>query len=98
MTDREQLNLLRLDGNIRKLMGLVRAQQDEIESLRKTILCQENQLKEFDELLKIAETKNRTLLTAKALSAEDKEVKDAKARLAKLIRDVDKCIALLETE
>ncbi|MBA4408998.1 MAG: hypothetical protein C0397_06210 [Odoribacter sp.] len=43
----------------------------------------------------IIEQKYENLKLAKMLNASDEEIKDAKNRIQKLVREIDKCIALL---
>lgn len=59
-----------------------------IEDLEKTV----NQLREENNL---AKQKYETLKLAKMLDVSDDERKDAKNRIQKLVREIDKCIALL---
>jgi transcription antitermination factor NusA-like protein len=61
---------------------------EKIENLEKTVqqLHQENNL---------AEQKYKTLKLSKLFDASDDDKKDAKNRIQKLVREIDKCIALL---
>ena len=47
----------------------------------------------YDELKQ--ETQYTDLKTARTISLYDKDIKDTKQRLASLVREVDRCIALL---
>lgn len=54
--------------------------------------------KELERLIhnyKNLEANYANLKLAKAISLDDNEIKDTKQRLSKLVREVDKCIALL---
>ncbi len=65
-----------------ELYGMVDEKEKNIEAL----------LKEKAEL----ERKYETLKLAKMIEIGDNDMKNAKSRLSRLVRDVDKCIALLK--
>lgn len=56
--------------------------------------CNED-LKEIQNQLKLKQENYNSLMTAKMLEASEGDLEAAKARLAKLIRSVNKCITLL---
>ncbi len=56
--------------------------------------CNED-LKEIQNQLKLKQENYNSLMTAKMLEANEGDLEAAKARLAKLIRRVNKCITLL---
>ncbi|WCF98558.1 hypothetical protein [Porphyromonas gingivalis] len=98
MTGEEELDLSKLEYNVRKLMELVEKQQNEISSLRTELAAKNEKIVQQDLALGIAETKNKTLLTSRVIVANEDEARQSKQRLESLIREIDRCIALLQTE
>ncbi|ATS10027.1 hypothetical protein CS543_03535 [Porphyromonas gingivalis] len=98
MTGEEELDLSKLEYNVRKLMELVEKQQNEISSLRAELAVKNEKIVQQDLALGIAETKNKTLLTSRVIVANEDEARQSKLRLESLIREIDRCIALLQTE
>ncbi|MCE8177855.1 hypothetical protein SJDPG12_00195 [Porphyromonas gingivalis SJD12] len=98
MTGEEELDLSKLEYNVRKLMELVEKQQNEISSLRAELAAKNEKIVQQDLDLGIAETKNKTLLTSRVIVANEDEARQSKQRLESLIREIDRCIALLQTE
>ncbi len=98
MTGEEELDLSKLEYNVRKLMELVENQQNEISSLRAELAAKNKKIAQQDLALGIAETKNKTLLTSRVIVANEDEARQSKQRLESLIREIDRCIALLQTE
>ena len=96
MTGEEELDLSKLEYNVRKLMELVEKQQNEISSLRAELAAKNEKI--VQQALGIAETKNKTLLTSRVIVANEDEARQSKQRLESLIREIDRCIALLQTE
>ncbi len=65
------------------------------EDLRTSILQRDNAIKELKLSSRILEAKYANLKLAKVISINDEEAKDAKLKISRLVREVDKCIALL---
>ena len=95
MTDPEKNLLLEFKLKVKQMIAKhenLKQEKDQlrgkIESLEETInhLCQENSL---------LEQKYENVKLAKMLVASDDDNKDAKNRIQKLVREIDKCIALL---
>ena len=64
MTGEEELDLSKLEYNVRKLMELVEKQQNEISSLRAELAAKNEKIVQQDLALGIAETKNKNQMTA----------------------------------
>jgi len=62
----------------------------EIESLKEALKQQKNEYEELKE-------KHNTLKTAKSILAPEEENHEAKIRINKMVREIDKCIALLNS-
>jgi predicted nuclease with TOPRIM domain len=95
MTDPEKNLLLEFKLKVKQMIAKhekLKQEKDQlhgkIEGLEETI----NQLRQENSLL---EQKYENVKMAKMLVASDDDNKDAKNRIQKLVREIDKCIALL---
>jgi predicted nucleic acid-binding Zn-ribbon protein len=68
------------------------------EELRTVIAKNEQEIKDLQAKLAQAENDYMSLKTAKMMEITDGDLESAKARLARMIRDVNKCIAILSDE
>ena len=68
------------------------------EELRTVIAKNEQEIKDLQAKLTQAENDYMSLKTAKMMEITDGDLESAKARLARMIRDVNKCIAILSDE
>ena len=95
MTDQEKNLLINFEFKVKQIIAKHEAlKQEKSQLLSKT----EDLEKSLDLLRKenqILEQKYENLKLAKMLIASDDENKDAKNRIQKLVREIDKCIALL---
>lgn len=64
-------------------------------SLRTLLAQKEEEIKQIKNSQKDLEDKYTNLKMARILSINDNELRDTKQRIARLVREVDKCIALL---
>ena len=97
MTDEQEKLLTEFQVRIRQLMlycDKLKSDNTELSARLDEKNVEITQLKEEIELLNI---KYENLKMARALSSQNGQgAEKAKARLAKLVRDVDKCIAMLK--
>ena len=95
MTEEEKKLLSTFETQLRHLMYLHDELKRENAGLRKLLenekLKNEKVQAQYDEL----EVNYTNLKTATAISLNGSDVKETKLRLSKLVREVDKCIALL---
>ena len=95
MTEEEKKLLKTFETQLRHLMYLHDELKRENAGLRKLLenekLKNEKVQAQYDEL----EVNYTNLKTATAISLNGSDVKETKLRLSKLVREVDKCIALL---
>ena len=95
MTEEEKKLLSTFETQLRHLMYLHDELKRENAGLRKLLenekLKNEKVQAQYDEL----EFNYTNLKTATAISLNGSDVKETKLRLSKLVREVDKCIALL---
>lgn len=95
MTDQEKNLLINFEYKVKQIIAKHEAlKQEKQQLLVKTKDLEEsiNQLRRENQVL---EQKYENLKLAKMLIASDDENKDAKNRIQKLVREIDKCIALL---
>ncbi len=95
MTEEDKNLLNTFDGKLKRLLFLFEKLKEENASLRKLLSEKENEIEAVKNSLKEVEARYADLKAARILSVHDNELRDTKQRLAKLVRDVDKCIALL---
>ena len=67
----------------------------EIERLQKILFEKEEKIKQMEISRQKLEEMYTDLKTARTLSLYDKDIKDTKQKLSGLVREIDKCIALL---
>ena len=95
MTDQEKNLLINFEYKVKQIIAKHEALKLEKQQLlAKTKDLEEsiNQLRRENQVL---EQKYENLKLSKMLIASDDETKDAKSRIQKLVREIDKCIALL---
>ena len=92
MTEEDKKLLNTFEGKLRHFMYLY---EKENASLRQLLAEKEVEIAELQNSRKELEAMYTNLKTARIISINDNELRDTKQRLAKLVREVDKCIALL---
>ena len=95
MTEDQNRLLAVFEVRVRDLMALCDAQRQKIVELTGALNQTEETLQRTREEAAAWKAKFDNLLTAKVISANEEEMKNARMRLSKLVREVDKCIALL---
>ena len=95
MTEDHQRLLAVFEVRVRDLMRLCDQQNQKISELENLLVQKENEHKEAAQSISELKVKCDNLLTARVVSVSEEEIKSAKMRLSKLVREVDKCIALL---
>jgi hypothetical protein len=98
MTEEDKKLLNTFEGKLRHFMYLYEELKQENASLRQLLAEKEVEISELQNSRKELEAMYTNLKTARILSIlsiNDNELRDTKQRLAKLVREVDKCIALL---
>lgn len=81
--------------HIKQLVARCRLQQEKIELMKAELKKSKDRCDELELLLSCAESDYYNLKTAKMLQVGDGDIEAAKQRISKLIRDVNKCITLL---
>ena len=95
MTADQNRLLAVFEVRVRDLMALCDSQRQKIVELTGALNQTEETLQRTREEAAAWKAKFDNLLTAKVISANEEEMKNARMRLSKLVREVDKCIALL---
>ena len=95
MTEEDKRLLNTFEGKLRNLIYLFEEQKKEIATLRQLLVKKEAEIARIEESRKELESKYANLKTARIISINDNELRDTKKRLGDLVREVDKCIALL---
>ncbi len=95
MTEDQKKLLAVFEVRVRDLMALCNEQNQKIDELTEALSQKEDTLRQAMETIEGLNTKYDRLLAARVVSAGEGEMKNARVRLSKLVREVDKCIALL---
>ena len=95
MTEDQNRLLAVFEVRVRDLMALCDSQRQKIVELTGALNQTEETLQRTREEAAAWKAKFDNLLTAKVSSANEEEMNNARMRLSKLVREVDKCIALL---
>lgn len=83
------------EARVRQLMFLCDTQKQEIAGLKDVLIRKEAELQQAAQQFEELNAKYNNLMVARIISVKEGEVKGARQRLLKLVREVDRCIALL---
>lgn len=97
MNPNEQ-TLANFQTRVRQMILRFQELKKESNELRTIIAKNEQDMKDLRSKLTQAENDYMSLKTAKMMEITDGDLESAKARLARMIRDVNKCIAILSDE
>ncbi|RHR55842.1 hypothetical protein [Parabacteroides sp. AF17-28] len=95
MTEDHKRLLAVFEVRVRDLMELCDKQKQRIGELEGFLVQKEEELQQAIKTIEELNTKCDNMLTARVVSVNEGEMKSARMRLSKLVREVDKCIALL---
>ena len=95
MTEDHKRLLAVFDVRVRDLMELCDRQKQKINELEDFLVQKEGELQQAMKTIEELNAKCDNMLTARIVSTNEEEMKNARLRLSKLVREVDKCIALL---
>ena len=76
-------------------MFLFEELEQENARLKKVLLQKDEEIRQLEQSRKDLEAQYTDLKMARTISLYDKDIKDTKQRLSGLVREIDKCIALL---
>lgn len=95
MTEEYKKLLNVFEVRVRDLMNLCDSQKQKINELEILLAKKDGDFQQAMKTIGELNAKCDNMLTARVVSVNDEELKSAKSRLSKLVREVDKCIALL---
>ena len=64
-------------------------------NLKQLLIQKDDEIKQLEQSRKELEARYTDLKMARTISLYDKDIKDTKQRLSSLVREIDRCIALL---
>ena len=95
MTEDHKRLLAVFEVRVRDLMALCDQQKRRIVELTAAMSLKDEELRQAKDMSEGLNAKCDNMLTARIVSTNEEEMKNARMRLSKLVREVDKCIALL---
>ncbi|WP_340115136.1 hypothetical protein [Maribellus mangrovi] len=95
MTEEDRLLLIDLKENTQHLFGLYHQLENENRMLQKDLEALQNKIESLEQERLELGKKNEQLKVANQLLSGTDENQDAKQKINSLIREIDKCIALL---
>ncbi len=95
MTESEQ-TIARFETRIRQMILRFQQMKQENEELYAMVEEQEQKMKKLQDQLTQSENDYNSLKMVKMLEISDGDIEQSKAKIAKLIRDVNKCITILK--
>ena len=98
MTDEEKRQLKIFDGKIRQLISNYQVMKKEIGDLYIEVDRKDEEISRLKAELRQSQSDYSNLKLAKMIEISDSELKGAKQRISKLVREVNKCIGLLSTD
>ena len=98
MTDEEKRQMKIFDGKIRQLISNYQVMKKEIGDLYIEVDRKDEEIARLKAELRQSQSDYSNLKLAKMIEISDSELKGAKQRISKLVREVNKCIGLLSTD
>ena len=95
MTDEDRKLISSFEGKLRHFMFLHEELKQENAYLKQLLIKKDEEIHQLERSQKELEARYTDLKMARTISLYDKDIKDTKQRLSSLVREVDKCIALL---
>ncbi len=95
-----QLNeiALRLETRTRQLILRHKKLMQQVEQLEQKLSQQEEEIQSLQTRNEELEKEYANLKMAKYIDMADDDVKDLRGRIRRMVRDIDKCIAMLKTK
>jgi len=98
MTSDEQKRIRSFEARVRQLLLQYRNLQEEIENLQAALEQKDNDIAQLKSQLKSLDETYQHLKIAKFIEISDGDIKSAKQRMTRLVREVNRCIGLLNSE
>ena len=96
MTSEEEKTIRLLETRTRQLILKFAQLKEDNEELLEELVKKDSELEEVKKQNKLLQANYANLKMARMLEVGDKDIAEARQRVARLVRDVDKCIALLK--
>lgn len=98
MTSEEQKRIRNFEARVRQLLLQYQNLQDEISSLQAQLEQKDTEIAQLNSQLKSIDENYQHLKIAKFMEISDGDIKNAKLRLTRLVREINRCIGLLNSE
>lgn len=95
MTHEQEISLRNFESLVRQLMMAYEQERRANKELREALQRSQQTINNQEQQLQQAKREYDTLRTARMLEVCNDDVNNARSRISKLIREVDKCIALI---
>ena len=95
MTEEDEKLVSSFEGKLRHFMFLYDKLKQENADLKNLLMQKDEEIKRLEQSWKELEAQYTDLKTARTISLYDKDIKETKQRLSSLVREIDRCIALL---
>ncbi len=95
MTDDQKKKLTVFETRVRQLLFLCDTLKAENADLKEKLSAKEIDLQSASDEIKALKAQYDNLKIARVVSIQQGEIKNARQKLSKLVREVDRCIALL---
>ena len=95
MTEEDKKLISSFEGKLRHFMFLYEELRKENADMKHLLAQKEEEISQLERSRKELEARYTDLKMSRTISLYDKDIKDTKQRLSSLVREVDKCIALL---
>ena len=96
MAQKEQELIRLLETRVRQLILQDKELQEQCHALEGQITQRNKQIDELKDQIQQLESQYANLKVARMLELSDSDTRNARQRISRLVRDVDKCIALLK--
>ena len=92
----EQRNIIKeLNAKIQRLIFLYEEAKKKSADLQQSVEVRDAKIEELMATITNLEDKNKKLQLAGAFKASSEDTRDAKLKIGKIVREIDKCMALL---
>lgn len=98
MTDEEKRQMKQFEANVRRLLSLYQDMKKELADLYTELERKETDIERLQTELRQSQSDYKNLKLAKMIQISDEEHHDAKTRITRLVREVNKCINQLSVE
>ncbi len=98
MTENEKRQMKSFEAKARQILSLYQVMKRENADLYAEIERKEEEIERLNSDLRQCQSDYANLKIAKMIEISDSELKNARQRISRLVREVNKCIGILSTE